>query len=246
MRQYAKDAGVSYTTVHIIENGGYTPSPNMIQKLTSKQANPQNGITYEDIMNAAGYKTELDDAKVDEKVREMAAQIIAETDKSDEKVGFERQPYDNYTELVDQLDDRAKGLIFLSLAKAGMAFSYEMSDERFKLLMKSDLIISIDKGRIKKWKMHFFCTPDGRAYSRISTFVAISRFLTYPDTKDMKFSIVTNDPSSFAYFKKYEHALAFRGDLSIILVDISIREIVEEVYLSNYFLDDDSDEFFIA
>ena len=95
LRQYAKDAGVSYTTVHIIENGGYTPSPNMIQKLTSKQANPQNGITYEDIMNAAGYKTELDDAKVDEKVREMAAQIIAETDKSDEKVGFERQPYDN-------------------------------------------------------------------------------------------------------------------------------------------------------
>ena len=63
LRQYAKDAGVSYTTVYVIENGEYTPTPKMIQKLTSKQANPQNGITYEDVMNAAGYKTEQDEEK---------------------------------------------------------------------------------------------------------------------------------------------------------------------------------------
>ena len=245
LRKYAKDAGVSSTTVYVIENGKYTPSPKMIQKLTSKQASPQNGITYEDVMNAAGYKTEQDEEKADEKAREMAVQIIVEADKSDTNDRIGRYSYEARRAFMDQLNDRAKGLIFYSLAKAGMAFSNEV-DERSSPFRKNDLLLSIDKGRIRTWKMQFLCTPDGERYTRINASMLFSRFLTYPNTKEMKFSVVTNDPSSFAYFKKYEHALAFRGDLSVILVDINVQEILDEVYLSNYFLDDYSDEFHLV
>lgn len=246
LRKYAEDAGVSYTTVYVIENGGYTPSPKMIQKLTSKQAAPQNGITYDDVMGAAGYKTERDEDKADEKAREMAVQIIEEADKSDSRDRFDRILPDarRRIDIMDQLNDYAKGLIFFWLAKNDMAFSNEI-DVRFSGVRKNDLLLSIDKGRIRKWNIRFFCTPERERYTRMNTFMLFSRFLTYPDTKEMKFSVVTNDSSSFAYFKKYEHTLAFRGDLSVILVDSTARELLDEVYLSNYFLDDYSDEFYL-
>ena len=240
LRKYADDAGVSYSTIYMIENGKYVPSPKMIQKLTSKQADPRNGITYEDVMNAAGYKTEQDEDKVNEKAREMAVQILVEADMNDAKGRFERLSYEAHRGLMDQLNDRAKGLVFYALAKAGMAFSNEISDER------ANLLLSIDKGRIRTWKIHFLCTPDGERYTRANATMLFGRFLTYPDTKEMKLSVVTNDPSSFAYLKKYEHALAFRGDLSVILVDINVQEILDEVYLSDYFLDDYSDEFHLV
>ena len=245
LRKYANDAGVSYTTVYVIENGEYIPSPKMIQKLTSKQANPQNGITYEGVMNAAGYKTEQDEAKVDEIAREMAAQIIVETDKTDTKSRFEQLSYDTRRAFIDQLNDHAKGLIFYALAKSGMAFSNEIG-ERANVFRKNDLLLSIDKGRIRTWKIQFLCTPDGERYPRMYAYMLFSRFLTYPNIKETKFSIVTNNPSGFAFFKKYEHALAFRGDLSVILVDINVQEILDEIYLSNYFLDDYSDEFYLV
>lgn len=246
LRKYANDAGVSYSTIYMIEKGEYVPSPKMIKKLTSKQANPQNGITYEDVMNAAGYKTEQDEDKVGEKAREMAVQIIVENDRNDAKGRFERLSYEARRALMDQLNDRAKGLIFYALAKAGMVFSNEISDERANFFRRNDLLLSIDKGRIRTWKIQFICTPNGERYMRMNVTMLFSRFLTYPNTKEMKFSVVTNDPSSFAYFKKYEHALAFRGDLSVILVDINVQEILDEVYLSNYFLNDYSDEFHLV
>ena len=246
LRKYADDAGVSYSTIYMIENGEYVPSPKMIKKLTSKQANPQNGITYEDVMNAAGYKTEQDEDKVDEKAREMAVQILIETDSNDARGRYERLAYEARRTLMGQLNDRAKGLIFYALAKEGMAFSNEISDEKANFFRGNDLLLSIDKGRIRTWKIQFLCTPDGERYTRMNATMLFGRFLTYPDTKEMKFSVVTNDPASFAYFKKYEHALAFRGDLSVILVDINVQEILDEVYLSNYFMGDYSDEFYLA
>ncbi len=144
-----------------------------------------------------------------------------------------------------QLNARVKGLIFYALDLAGMKFGYEVSDDT-NAFLKNDLVFSIDRGRIRIWKILFSCTPNAGRYNRESAFVYFSRFLKYPNTKEMKFSLVTNDASSFAYFKSYEHALAFRGDLSVILVDIEVREILSEVYLSNYFLNEYDDEFYIV
>lgn len=244
LRQYANDAGVSYSTIYLIENGDYTPSPKMIQKLTSKQANPQNGITYTCVMNAAGYKTEQDEDKISEKALELAEMIRIETfngtsDPKERLVGYFNAARRVYY-------DRAKGLIFYALAKSGMAFSNEISDEGANEFGDNDLLLSIDKKRIKKWIIQFISVSEGNQYGRMNVFMLFGRFLKYPDTKDIKFSIVINDPLSFAYFKKYEHAIAFRGDLSVILVDINAENILDELYLSNYFLDDYGDEFYIV
>lgn len=246
LRKYAQDAGVSYSTIYLIEKSEYMPSPEMIRKLTSKRANPQNGVTYEDAMSAAGYKTKQDEDRVGEKAIEIFIETNLNIDKSDRDKQIKRYSYETRRAYVEKLNDRAKGLVFAALAKAGVAFGNVLLDDRSGAFTKNDLLLSIDKGRIRAWEIHFLCTPEGERYTRMNASFYFSRFLRDPNTKEMKFSIVTNDPSSFAYFKRYEHALAFRGDLSVIFVDINVQEVLSEVYLSNYYLDDYSDEFYMA
>ena len=56
LRDYAEAAGVSYMTIYKAERGDYIPSSKTIKKLSTGAANPQNGVTYEDMMVAAGYQ----------------------------------------------------------------------------------------------------------------------------------------------------------------------------------------------
>ncbi len=245
LREYAADAGVSYTAIYMMENGEYTPSPKMIEKLTSKKANPQNGITYEDVMNAAGYKTDQDETKVNEKALEMAEKIVEEADKEDATEIEVEHSFDERRALAERLTERAKGLIFLALASIGMRFG-NIPDERISLFKRRELLLSVEKGRITTWRLVFICVPDGLRYSRVNADINLNRFFRDTNTEGKKYSLVTNDPVTFSYLKRYEHAMAFRGELSVILIDAEANEILKEVYLSNYYLNDYSDEFYLT
>ena len=56
MAEYANQAGVSPTYISRIKNGERIPTIALIKKLTSPEAAPQNGVTYEEMMDAAGYR----------------------------------------------------------------------------------------------------------------------------------------------------------------------------------------------
>lgn len=55
IRQYAIDAGVNPTTVSRMEAMEYKPGLNVLRKLTSEEARPQNGVTFQQLMDAIGY-----------------------------------------------------------------------------------------------------------------------------------------------------------------------------------------------
>ena len=55
-RQTSIDSGVANSYISGIINGKYKPSIKILQKLTAPEANPQNGVTLEDLMVAAGYQ----------------------------------------------------------------------------------------------------------------------------------------------------------------------------------------------
>lgn len=55
IRQYAIDAGVNPTTVSRMEAMEYKPGLNVLRKLTSEDARPQNGVTFQQLMDAIGY-----------------------------------------------------------------------------------------------------------------------------------------------------------------------------------------------
>ena len=52
----AEDSGVAASYITAIINGKYLPSAEILRKLSVPYARPQNGITLEDLMIAAGYQ----------------------------------------------------------------------------------------------------------------------------------------------------------------------------------------------
>ena len=60
LREYAEASGISASNLSRIMNSKTVkmPSRKMLEKLASENAAPQNGITLEDLLIAAGYQTE--------------------------------------------------------------------------------------------------------------------------------------------------------------------------------------------
>lgn len=56
-RQMARDGNVSATIISDVKNCKWLITKNVIEKLTTPSSNPQNGITEDDLMIAAGYKS---------------------------------------------------------------------------------------------------------------------------------------------------------------------------------------------
>ena len=56
IRKASEDTGVANSYISGIMNGKFKPSIKILQKLADPKANPQNGVTFEDLMVAAGYQ----------------------------------------------------------------------------------------------------------------------------------------------------------------------------------------------
>ena len=61
LRQYASDAGLNHNVLFRIRNGSYNPGLTVLQKLAN--ADPQNGVTLEDFMHAAGFSMDFEKLK---------------------------------------------------------------------------------------------------------------------------------------------------------------------------------------
>ena len=245
LRNYAKDSGVSYNTIHMIEKGELNPSPEIIKKLTSKQASPQNGVTYEAVMSAAGYKTENDEAMVSEEAIELAKHMLEEENEHSFLSPRVKQSREYRENEIRRIKTLARGMVFDALFEKGIEFGVNSREESSYRLRNNDMLLTIDHGDIKKWLLTFMCTTGG-SYGGLFYHDTLGRYMTFEGGKDIKFSWVTNDPRAFARYKGYEHKLLFRGEMSLILVDTDAQKIVSETYLSNYFLDDYSREFYIV
>ena len=63
IREDAKDAGVNASTISRIlnENSNYSPGIKVLRKLTSKEAAPRNGITFQDLCNVSDFPDNKDE-----------------------------------------------------------------------------------------------------------------------------------------------------------------------------------------
>lgn len=245
-REYAKDADVNYSTINLIENGSYTPSIKMILKLTSQKAKPQNGISYEDAMDAAGYKIQDNIKERKSRFESLSIKIDKSTSIAAERQAKWLGKYVNVFERREAINGLAVGLIYYVIDKIGMSFTkVTTDDENENESGEKSVLLSIDKGRIQRWLFLFACNPEDVALE-LKVKDMLSKSLMQIDTIDMKISIVTNNPTEFARYEVLEHRSPFRGDLSILLVNIEENKIVKEVYLSNYYLDDRSSEFYLT
>ncbi len=237
---YAKAAGISPAAMTKMKKGEYIPSPGTMKKLTSQEADPQGGVTYEDMMRAAGYESE--EAS---NLRRLTVDEDALDDKDDKStLDTVRKGYTLY-EMCQRFEREAKSHIYTSLAEKGIAFKKSDYELEYRPGSGIDLVVDVMDQGVSRWAFDFKLLRESRFVNTLALFATIGNALKLNIDKQTKLSFVFNDRKAVQILRRYEHAMSFRGELSVILFDLRKGELVEEFYLSNYYLDDHSREIYL-
>ena len=233
LSKYAEDAEISLPALNKIIGGKYTPSPTTMKKLTSEKAAPRGGVTYNDLMEAAGYESaEATAVEPDEIETEYY-------DPSNQKANAQ-QRLSRLME-IKQAKEYEKILmsqLYLSLVEQGFAFQKTTDGNLSVELIHQD---------ISYWSFETQYYPEDHGDSWVNNvFQLIAKTLCYKYDDTSKISIIINHERTFEIMRRYEHALAFRGELSLVLFDAKEQKFVDEFYLSNYVEGDQSKEIFLV
>ncbi len=242
LRKYAEDAGVSYSSIYRIRKGDYIPSLQTLQKLSSTKAKPQGGVSLEELMTAAGYR----DEKADSLAVAEAAIGIQDMD-SNQGRQYQRiiHYYDQATLPLPphELTRKATGLFLSALAEKGVEFS--MTTDRDTRARRWDVAVDIALGNVNRWFVDFFIyLKDVMVPIRTKTALG-NIMLEAGISRCTKVSLAVNTKAAYEYLLRYKDRIPYRGELSVIYIDLEKYEIVAETYLSHFYESDPSAEFYI-
>lgn len=257
IRRTAEDSGVAASYITGILKERYLPSADILRRLSSPEAKPQNAITMEDLMIAAGYQTNY----VEEAYKEALYEEITDDENgkpvdirpdmnkimqnintangqdSDEYIEYRRRHFRELDIMRERFGKVAKGLILQNLIEKQIQFT--MSDEGTGMRgIRADIIVELTGQPVDSWWFDFrwVRTGDGRpmngSFINARTILGNLIFVT-PDPR-RKYSIVISSKNDYDFIKGYADKLSFRGELSIILIDEENYSLVEETYLSHY------------
>ncbi len=234
LRQYATDAGLSPGHLYRVKSGDYKLTPGAIRQLTSEEANPQDNIGFEDLMNAAGYQDD----------NQEQVMILSE----DERPRDTRHRKSEYEKNETAFRNIAEGIILKSLLKKEMEFtnSSEAIEQSNNHKIRYDMCLKLKKEEIKEWWIEFKFLDSARKSSRMMGRRIINmifgRLLSTPSKKTRKISIAVNDPVFFDQISEYKNQTSYRGELSVMLIDTDNFKVEKEVYLSHFDENDKSME----
>lgn len=231
LRKASEDMGITAAYLSGILKEKYMPSAEVLRKMTDPKSHPQNGVSLEDLMVAAGYQ--------DEYVLNVANKVLA----SAEQRGSNGAKFEKL----------GRALIISEMERFGYSFI------RIDGLMnnmkgyQADLILEISQQIISEWWIDFRYFNKkytdqsfGRVHRRTQVLRMLSiLFMAPPDSK-RKLSLVINDEGVFDELAKMAGNIAYRGDLSIILINEEEYVIEKEIYLSHYWEEQTDSEFYIV
>ena len=249
---YARASGISATAMSRFKNGDCLPSAATMKKLTSSTAAPQGGITFGDFMHAAGYDYNVE-VQIDYKEE---SQIDSENEDYSLNTSAHSESYVSvrarrYREAGLMYEKEVQSQIYTALVNKGVVFKKKDIDlelEAGNLAYRMiDLPIEIMNQKISEWLFMFrYAPPEKMGLNPAFIFASLGYALRLHPSKDTKLSLVINSERVFQILKRYDHALAFKGELSVILYDSEKKEFVEECYLSNYFDEKTERELYIV
>lgn len=224
--EYAKASGVSASNISRIKRSEYRPHPDILKKLTSPEAKPANNVTYQMLRQAVGY----------EKEGAWDVPINTEYDLVSQKIK------DNFTKLgpvyspVRDYETECLGILCTPLFKAGISFgSVTNRKEIGWQYLNPDIVMYLpEKGKKGMfWVIENMSLRPNRL-SNVEHYLC-SCIMEAANPR-IKVSVVVSEPNLYKQIiKKYKDKLAYRGDLSVILLDFSEYKVVEEVYLAHYY-----------
>lgn len=225
--QYAKDAGVSASNITRIKKSEYPPHPDFLKKMTSPRANPANNVTYEMLRDAVG----LENEDVDE---EQSSSRYDSECPNEEEIFIKNRL--RLSTADGHYDIKCLGIICATLFKLGISyFNVKTGKEIGLRYLKPDIMMSLpakgNKGMF--WLIENMVNPRYRI-------VNVERYLCgcilEVSNPQFKVSVVVSDLELFKHtITTYKNRISYRGDLSIILVDLDKDQVVDEVYLSHYY-----------
>ncbi len=252
IRRMAEDTDVAASYLTGILKERYLPSAEILSKLAAEDANPQNGITLEDLMIAAGYQTKyqmdyiLDIA--DKKITVEFDTKEQHAEDSDKRLQAyydalkqSRKEYEKYMKF-------AKGAILMALNEKHIVSSPVDSENIGIRGYKPDMSIYVSKQPILEWWFDFkyINKEDCDKVKNFSVVDYLGKYMFLDKRLERKITYVVNDEILFSKLEAYKNHLSYRGDLSIMLIDDEEFSIRREVYLSYYRENDYSSEFTIT
>ena len=267
LREYARDSGVDAAIISKIINGNYIPKkPGLYEALTSPQAAPRGGVSYRQLMEAAGkteeYRTGMTtglSVGVSTSLSEMPSSAMIKTLKArgiainsggtEETWNMKMEDVRKIQNLKSEqqrFEATANGIIFGSLGKLGLAFQIIQTGGAELDEIHFDTYVKLMNHGISDYLIRYaFISKEEAAclplvHNTVRGLVEELIFLKPSGTR--KVSIVTNHSDAFEGLCEYKDQLSYNGELSVILFDLDRARLIDETYLSHYISDNPADE----
>ncbi len=245
IRRTAEDSGVAASYITGIIKEKYLPSADILRKLASPGANPRNGISLEDLMVAAGYQTDYLEETIKEAVYdgiELEEDSVQRRNNRRDLIEDElqrreeaRRRHLEYRKLTTKFEAVCMGAIYRALAEKGISYSSANDVQIGRRGFRADLAMHVSRQPILEWWFDFkYIEADRNRRGLFNLRSILGQFMFVEPKMERKISLVINSKLSFEEIISYKDCLAYRGDLSVILVDEDTLSVVDEVYLAHY------------
>ena len=263
LREYARDSGVDAAIISKIINGNYIPKkPGIYEALTSLQAAPRGGVSYQRLMEAAGTSEEyrsgmaagvsvgvvtaLSEMPSSALIRALKARGIA-IDGGGAEAALNMKPED--VRRIQQLKSErqrfeatANGIILGSLGKRGLMFQLVQTDGVALDEVHFDTCVKLMNHRISEYLIRyaFISGEEAACLPLVKNTVRglVEELIFLPPSEARMVSIVTNHKDAFEALCACKGRLSYNGALSAILFDLDSARLVQETCLCHYISDD--------
>ena len=263
LREYARDSGVDAAIISKIINGNYIPKkPGIYEALTSLQAAPRGGVSYQRLMEAAGTSEEyrsgmatgvsvgvvtaLSEMPSSALIRALKARGIA-MDGGGAEAALNMKPED--VRRIQQLKSErqrfeatANGIILGSLGKKGLMFQLVQTDGVAVDEVRFDTCVKLMNHRISEYLIRYayISGEEAACLPLVKNTVRglVEELIFLPPSEARMVSIVTNHKDAFEALCACKGRLSYNGALSAILFDLDSARLVRETCLCHYISDD--------
>ena len=259
IRQYAEDANISASIISRILSETYKPGIKVLQRLTSESAKPQGNVSLKDLTIAAGFTSDVVGATSAVAAGALAstlpilgpiggvmAGVIAGAASAGSKHSKNKKDLNEMDSntVLSQCEKKQRhfkaiswGLIRDLMTANGYSWSPGIIKE-LSVQQKPDDYVIINDNQIKEWWFAFWGKDPELDKLQIMSnedrlTILISRFILVPANQERKISIVIDDKELFEYACSLKGEISFKGNLSIILIDLDEIQVVSECNLTN-------------
>lgn len=236
MRQMSLDSGVATSYISAIIKGEKIPGLEVMKKLTHPSSNPQNGIRIEDLLDAVGL---IDDSIP---TREYAPII----DKGEDGASEVYETIKGWSEETVQLYKQMQMMICGKLVARNIMLQlkdwrppeipYEFSV--FESPQKAFLLQIYNQEAVSEWRFYLFPfdgPQQGLGFLKdfFTQKLLPNLLFVQPDITRCVTLVVTEE-MQFEKIAKYQDKIAYKGNISVVLMNMETQQFEKEIFLSLY------------